>query len=110
MNNEVNMTEMIVIDVQDVRLIAIYNKNTSEMEVTKEILRHTTKKCIVFGDFNLPPLKPLLPHYNQVITKPSFDKGSLIDHVYTNFIISILQNSLIFTDHDMISIEYQVAK
>ena len=62
------------------------------------------ESTVVFGDFNLPTLTQLTPHYEQLITRPTFDQGSLIDHLYTNFLIDDhFQHSVIFSDHDAIS-------
>ena len=59
---------------------------------------------VVLGDFNLPPLSQLTPHFEQLITEPTYDQGSVIDHLYTNFELKEhFTHSVIFSDHDAIS-------
>ena len=98
--------EIMAVDVKDSRLICVYNKNKNPDVVSRKILNLTkNRSTVAFGDFNLAPLVQLAPHFQQHVAKPTFDQGSLIDHVYSNFAIEeVIQHSVIFSDHDCLSL------
>ena len=87
------------------------------MSFMSEILSHMNVSdipCFKLSDFNedLPvepnsPLVALMAHYgfSQIVTKPTTDKASLIDHVYTNkpslfFELSVIDTY--YSDHNVI--------
>ena len=98
-----NLTELLVAQVGSIRLICVYSKQDSENVLSRDILKYCDKSTIVLGDFNMAPLKQLMTMMKQHVNKPTFDSGSLIDHLYTNLNIEFYQHSVIFSDHDCIS-------
>ena len=54
------------------------------------------------------PINQLAPHFEeQMVTKPTFNRGTLIDHLYRNCQVEYFcQHSVIFSDHDCISFAF----
>ena len=70
--------------------------------------------CFILGDFNedllVKPNSPLLTlmaryGFTQIVTKPTTNNGSLIDHIYTNkpsHFFELFVNDTYYSDHDVI--------
>ena len=105
-NSKQNQVEKMVVNIGPKRLICIYNKNKSGNVVAQEVLHDVQKRrTVVFGDFNMNPINQLAPHFEeQMVIKPTFHRGTLIDHLYRNCQVEYFsQHSVIFSDHDCIS-------
>ena len=102
-------------------VVALYNVPETPTNSFLELLEilitsvpHTAIPTILCGDFNINFLQPLnvptqklvklLKYYSftQIVTKPTHNKGALLDHVYINRNASLIQHSNIpvyYSDH-----------
>ena len=110
-------------DIGPLRVVTVYKKPSVKMEIfmhgmnllLKAIHQHRNQMVtIVVGDFNenllLKKKTPLLDlmssyRYTQIVTKPTTDQGSLLDHVYINEVnichtVDILDTY--YSDHDAV--------
>ena len=100
-------------------VIALYLSKDCDQQVVCNILEDIIDEenpTLVFGDVNIEfdaksPFKGFMmkKNFQQLLTKPTFDGGSRIDHLYVSkklhsMKISCQQNSVHFTDHDIISL------
>ena len=103
---------------ENVQLIALYisqNCNQADLCQTLEEIIDKEKLCIIMGDVNWNyhsennQMKRFLLEkgFEQLVEHATFDKGSLLDHVYVNRKsegLKVDQTSVYYSDHDIITI------
>ena len=72
----------------EITIMLLYRKNNTSIPEFYDLLRYLTTIydiSLIVGDFNLRPnenLRNVLNFYDQLIERPTFISGSVLDHVY----------------------------
>ena len=104
----------------ELTIMLLYRKNNTLIPQFYDLLRYLTSTHdidLIVGDFNIQPnenLRNVLNLYDQLIERPTFISGSILDHVYvkqsmfSNYRIEAKVESVFFSQHDSVKITFEL--
>ena len=102
----------------EITIMLLYRKNNTSIPEFYDLLRYLTTIydiSLIVGDFNLrlnENLRNFLNLFDQLIERPTFISGSILDHVYVKktFILKYMVRadveSVFFSQHDSVKIKF----
>lgn len=102
--------DFIVLNSKNINVIAVYvGQGFPPQELLQFLGPYLIPNTIVIGDFNMEPNNNYFTNsmqsrgYHQKIEHPTHDKGSILDHLYTNITtLNTMLHSVFYSDHDCI--------
>ena len=103
----------------ELTVMLLYRKNNTLIPEFYDLLRYLTSTYdidLIVGDFNVQPnenLRNVLNLYDQLIERPTFISGSILDHVYvkksmlSKCLIKADVESVFFSQHDSVKITFE---
>ena len=107
------------IETSEMTVMLLYRKNNTLVPEFYELLRYLTSTHdidLIVGDFNLQPnenLRNVLILYDQLIERPTFISGSILDQVYIKKSLASKYNveagveAVFFSQHDSVKITFR---
>ena len=103
----------------ELTVLLLYRKNSTPIHEFYDLLRYLTCTydiSLIVGDFNVQPnenLRNVLNLYDQLIERPTFLSGSILDHVYvkkslaSKFNVEAGVEGVFFSQHDSVKITFK---